>query len=204
MATSWRSRLYAAAAHRRVGEEDWYRTVADAVEEAPSQAAVANVLHTSQANVSRWAARGRKLQAQWEAGASGNQIQALAEQLGLPPSIGRVMASPYEAALRYSRGQLTRDQVVYLLSSWPYRSWNSRTRGEQDDVLATVNGSFDDLIAAHSAGLLDDDLYDEIADALERKAAAPPPTSDPQTELTEHATVYTTLISLEQPAHARR
>lgn len=149
----WQTRLIAATAHKKVGEEGWYRTIAAAVEAAPSQEAVADALHTSQAQVSRWAAKGREIAAE--------RVQEPA-------------ASPYEAALRYSLGELTRDEIIQTLSTWPYRTWSNRTAGEHDDLLNTVAGSFDELVAAHAAGLLEDDTYDAIADALEERATARP------------------------------
>ncbi|CAM5531554.1 hypothetical protein [Leifsonia shinshuensis] len=145
----WQARLIAATAHKKVGEEGWYRTIAAAVEAAPSQVAVADALHTSQAQVSRWAAKGR-------------QIAAVR---------GQKIDSPYEAAVRYSVGELTRDQIIEILSTWDYRRWDNRTAGEHDDLLNTVAGSFDELTAAHADGLLEDDTYDAIADALEERAA---------------------------------
>lgn len=146
----WQARLIKATARKTVGEEGWFRTIAAAVEAAPSQEAVAEALHTSQVNVSRWAAKGREI-----AAARGDQAAS----------------SPYEAALRYSLGEISRDQVIEILSTWEYRGWNNRTAGEQDDLLNTVAGSFDELIAAHADGLLEDDTYDAIADALEERAA---------------------------------
>ncbi|MBX4299242.1 hypothetical protein K4H04_26145, partial [Mycobacterium tuberculosis] len=77
-------------------------------------------------NVSRWAAKGREIAA------------ARAE---------RPASSPYEAALRYSLGEITRERVIEILSTWEYRGWNNRTAGEHDDLLNTVAGSFDELIA---------------------------------------------------------
>jgi hypothetical protein len=147
----WQARLIKVHARRTVSDEEWFTTIAAAVEAAPSQEAVAKALDTTQVNVSRWAAKGREIAA------------ARSEH----PA-----TSPYEAALRYSLGEIPREQVIEILSTWNYREWNNRTAGEEDDLLNPVAGSFDELIAAHADGLLEDDTYDAIADALEERAAA--------------------------------
>lgn len=146
---AWQMDLVRANAQRSVNEDSFFLTVAKAAEVAPSQEAIAKVLHTSQVQVSRWAKKGREVAAEND----------LAE-----------VQSPYEIALRYSRGELTRDQVVDVLSHWQYQEWENRTAGQQDDLLNSVAGSFDELVAAHADGLLEDDTYDEIADGLEELA----------------------------------
>ncbi|MEO7018229.1 MAG: hypothetical protein ABI067_17095, partial [Leifsonia sp.] len=59
------------------------------------------------------------------------------------------------------------------LSAWPYQKWENRTAGEHDDLLNTVAESFDELIAAHADGLLENDTYDAIADAIEARPHVP-------------------------------
>src|SRR6266545_5743329 len=87
---AWRSTL---------AEADFLTTVAAMTERVP-QTQIAAALHTSQANVARWAARGRE-QAQRR-------------------RAGRLGADPYEIAQRYALGEIPRDAMLAALTSWAY------------------------------------------------------------------------------------
>ncbi|WP_026481742.1 hypothetical protein [Agromyces subbeticus] len=72
----------------------------------------------------------------------------------------------YSAAQRYAKGELTRDELVNELVSRPYVS-GSRTEGVHDDLLPSVTGSFDDVLAAYDDGLIDDEIYEAVYEMLE-------------------------------------
>jgi hypothetical protein len=55
----WKARLARAAARRARADAEFYATVAEIGGSVP-QTQIATVLHTTQSNVSRWAARGRE------------------------------------------------------------------------------------------------------------------------------------------------
>jgi hypothetical protein len=142
---AWRSTLAKAAARKTLAEADFLTTVA-AMTERVSQTEMAAVLHTSQANVSRWAARGREHAQRRRA--------------------GRLGADPYEIAQRYALGQIPRDEMIAALAAWPYGEdfvpsnyWDDIGVSPQDSFSRTVGRAFDD-------GLLSDEDYDAILDAM--------------------------------------
>lgn len=147
---AWRSTLAKAAARRTLAEADFLTTVA-AMTETVSQTEMATVLQTSQANISRWAARGREQAQRRRAG-----------QLG---------ADPYEIAQRYALGEIPRDQMIAALASWPYE-WPPATPagplGAWDDSVAvSPEGSFTRTVGrAFDDGLLSDEDYEAILDAM--------------------------------------
>lgn len=79
----------------------------------------------------------------------------------------RAGLSPYELAEKYASGEVPRSELVKQLSAWPFKPSQNRTNGPHDDLLVSVPGSFDDVDRALRNGLIDDEAYDEIADAHE-------------------------------------
>jgi len=89
----------------------------------------------------------------------------------------KIADTPYGVAEQYSRGEITREQLVKILGDWDYvPAPFPRTDGLGDDIVLDVPGSWDEVSAANFADLIDDDLYGDIYDAhrahRDRKAAA--------------------------------
>jgi hypothetical protein len=144
---AWRSTLAKAAARRTLAEADFLATVA-AMTETVSQTQMADVLHTSQANVSRWAARGRE------------QLQRRAG--------GRLGGDPYEIAQRYALGQIPREEMIAALAAWPYEQ-DFVPSDYWDDVGVSPERGFENTVGrAFDDGLLSDDDYNAILDAMAR------------------------------------
>ncbi len=85
-ALAWQSELKRARTHRDHGAEEFLVLVAKAAEIVP-QTDIAAQLHASQPQVSRWAAKGRVLLT--------------------PVQKGKLARSPYHAAQRFSRDEIT-------------------------------------------------------------------------------------------------
>lgn len=75
-------------------------------------------------------------------------------------------ASPYEVCQRHAAGELTDDELVDELGRWPYRAADNRTDG-YDSLLVSVSGSFDDVDLALDQGLIPEELYGRIYEAIE-------------------------------------
>lgn len=75
-------------------------------------------------------------------------------------------ATPYELCQRHAAGQISDDELVKELSRWPYRAADTRTNG-YDTLLVPVSGSFDDVDLALDQGLIPDEIYGRIYEALE-------------------------------------
>lgn len=147
---AWRSTLAKAAARRTLAEADFLTTVA-AMTETVSQTEMAAVLHTSQANVSRWAARGREHAARREA--------------------GRLGADPYEIAQRYALGQIGHEDMIAALIAWPYDEPPESQPGPlgawEDGVVPLPEGSFERTVGrAFDDGLISAEDYESILRAI--------------------------------------
>lgn len=142
----WKTRLARAAARRDRAEAEFYATVADIVARVP-QTQMATVLHTTQSNVSRWAARGR-------------------EQAEQVPT-GRLGRTAYEVAQRYAAGEITREQMLAALTSWPYQPSEPLPVQEWNITPVPVApGSFEDTVGrAYDDALISAEDYDTILDA---------------------------------------
>ena len=150
-ALDWRSELARARTHRDHGSEEFLTAVARIAESIP-QTEIAVQLKASQPQVSRWAAKGRTLLELVDGG-----------------KLGR---SPYHVAERYSRGEITRDQVIDALTNWQYVPAETKTQGLHDDLLNYVPGSFDDIEAASLDELIDEEIYTAALNALTAQTAA--------------------------------
>lgn len=74
--------------------------------------------------------------------------------------------TPYDSAESYARGEISRDDLIHLLTTWRYLPSETRTTGLHDDLLNTVSGSFDDVEAAITDGLIDDKIYTRAHEAF--------------------------------------
>ena len=147
---NWRSTLAKATARKRLAETDFLTTVAAITERVP-QTQIAAALRTSQANISRWAARGR---------------EHMQRRLG-----GRLGADPYEIAQRYALGEIPRDAMIAALISWPYEEPPELAAGPlgpwEDGVVPLPEGSFERTVGrAFDDGLLDEAAYETVLRAL--------------------------------------
>jgi hypothetical protein len=147
---TWRSTLAKAAARRTLADADFLTTVAAMTERIP-QTQIAAALHTSQANVSRWAARGREHAQRRRA--------------------GRLGADPYEIAQRYALGEISRDAMLDALTSWTYEEPPQVPAGPlgawEDGVVPLPEGSFERTVQrAFDDGLLDGEEYETILRAI--------------------------------------
>jgi hypothetical protein len=152
---AWKATLAKAAARKTLAETDFFATIAAMTETIP-QTRMASVLHTSQANVSRWAARGRE------------HAQRRRE--------GRLGADPYEIAQRYALGEISWEETLAALASWPYEEDFAPT-DYWDDIGVSPEGGFRHTVGrAFDDGLLSDEEYDAILDAMaDRSTAASAP-----------------------------
>ena len=71
----------------------------------------------------------------------------------------------------YAAGTVDRAQLVDELVRWNYAP-QARPADELDDLLVDPPGSFADVEHALRQGLIDDALFDEVADRIEAKATA--------------------------------
>lgn len=77
-------------------------------------------------------------------------------------------ANPYEICERYAAELIDREQLVDELTRWVYVA-RATTTGPLDDLIVDVPGSFADVERALRRGLIDEDLFDEVADGVEER-----------------------------------
>jgi hypothetical protein len=89
------------------------------------------------------------------------------------PREGFSGASPYEICQRYAVGFLEREQLVDELARWPYTP-RGRTNPdlELDDLIMEAPGSWAEVEEASFAGLIDDEIYEEVFERRHPRAAA--------------------------------
>ena len=132
---------------RELGDLDYKRNIVLLKVGGTSQSAIARMLDITQPTVQKLLRR--------------------AERLPMPRD-GFSGADPYEICERYAVGFLDRAQLVDELSRWSY-SPRAHVSSELDDVVVDEPGSIADLERALDAGLIDDELFDEIADCVEAR-----------------------------------
>jgi len=154
----WQKELTRARAHRDHGSDEFLSAIARIVDSGVSQVEVAVQVKASQPQVSRWAAKGRTLLERVDG-----------------PQLGR---TPYHVAERFSRGEISREQVLRALTTWSYLDSETKTEGLHEDLLNYVPGSFDDVQAALLDDLIDDEIYSAALGALKAQTAARRQTSD--------------------------
>jgi hypothetical protein len=82
-------------------------------------------------------------------------------------------SSPYQVAQRYSRGEISRKQVIDALARWHYLPAERKTQGIHDDLLNYTPGSFDDVEAASMDELIDEEIYAAALVGLRSRAPQP-------------------------------
>jgi DNA-binding transcriptional regulator YdaS (Cro superfamily) len=75
-------------------------------------------------------------------------------------------ATPYEVCQRYAVGEITREQLVDELTRWEYVIPPKVEYDYFDDLREEPPGSFNDVLLARNAGLIDDDIYGRLLDVL--------------------------------------
>jgi hypothetical protein len=75
--------------------------------------------------------------------------------------------SPYEAAESHRCGEISREELVQILTTWRYAPGDQRTAGLHDDLLNAVPGSLDEVEAAFMDELIDEALYSSALNALQ-------------------------------------
>ncbi|MEU1377890.1 hypothetical protein ABZ442_30200 [Streptomyces triculaminicus] len=87
----------------------------------------------------------------------------------LAPALpGRPGRSPQHVVMRYAAGEISRDEMIETLSTWPYAPAGPIAENLLNDFRPRVSGSFDDVRSAVYQGYIDDDAFDAI---VERFAA---------------------------------
>lgn len=71
--------------------------------------------------------------------------------------------TPLEVARAFAAGAITRDDALHTLVTWPYRPEPARGP-EYDDIGPTSDVMH--LVEAPRLGYIDEDFYQEIADAV--------------------------------------
>lgn len=91
---------------------------------------------------------------------------------------GKLGWSPYHMAQRYSRGEITREEVIQGLTDWEYVPSAWEAKGKEldlgEDIMVSVPGSFDDVEKALFKQLIDGEIYTAVLDAYK-----PPPVRRP-------------------------
>jgi len=75
-------------------------------------------------------------------------------------------ASPYEVCQRYAVGEISREQLLDELTRWEYVIPPQVEYDYFDDLREEPPGSFNDVLLARNAGLIDDDIYGGLLDVL--------------------------------------
>lgn len=120
-------------ARREIAERELQRAVRAARHAGATQADIAGRLAVSQAAISKRLAQAEPL--------DGDD-------------------SPYDVALRYAAGDLTREQLMSQLATFEYKP--STQSPAYDEPFVDVPGSVDELIRALDEGYLSPEDYDEI------------------------------------------
>lgn len=138
------------ARHRReMGELDYKRNVLLLRNKGIKQKTIASMLGVAQPTVQRLLQR--------------------AESIKMPTK-GFSGADPYEICERYAADLINREELVDELTRWEYIPRTS-TADQLDDLVVNAPGSIADLERALRKGLIDDALFDEVADQVDERAA---------------------------------
>lgn len=68
----------------------------------------------------------------------------------------------------YAAGAMDCPQLVETLTRWDYAA-RATTAGELDDLIVYRPGSFGDVERALRSGVIDEALFDEVADRIEEQ-----------------------------------
>ncbi|MEX2984810.1 hypothetical protein [Streptomyces sp. C36] len=75
----------------------------------------------------------------------------------VPP--GRLGRSPRHVIDRYAAGEISRDEMVQALSTWPYRERGPIVEGMHDDLAVVEEGTFDEVQIARDQRYIDDEAF---------------------------------------------
>lgn len=75
--------------------------------------------------------------------------------------------SPAELCRKYSTGSIPRELLIQALTIYPYKPMDS-PQDELDDLIVHPAGSWAEVEKALRHGHITDDIYDEVADMLEK------------------------------------
>lgn len=81
------------------------------------------------------------------------------------------MGDPFETCEMYAAGLVTRDELVEGLARRDYAP-RAMSADLLDDLVMPAKGSVADLERALRRGLIDDELFDEVADRIEARRKA--------------------------------
>ncbi|KJY44119.1 hypothetical protein VR41_00100 [Streptomyces sp. NRRL B-1568] len=84
-----------------------------------------------------------------------------ARQLALVPP-GRLGRSPEHVINRYAAGEISREELIETLATWPYVPAQPISEGLWDDYASFTPGSFDEVENAANLAYIDDDTYEVI------------------------------------------
>ncbi|MDU0328524.1 helix-turn-helix domain-containing protein [Microbacterium sp. KSW2-21] len=138
------------ARHRReIGELDYRRGVIVLDRQGLSQTRIAQLLGVKQPTIHRVIERAKSVPM---------------------PRDGFSGADPFEICERYAADVIDRTQLVDELTRWNYAPRGTLAT-ELDDLIVDPAGSFGDVERALRQGLIDDDVFDEVADRIEAQTA---------------------------------
>lgn len=134
------------ARHRReIGDLDYRRGVSVLDQQGLSQTLIAQLLGVKQPTIQRVIVRAKSVPM---------------------PRDGFSGADPFEICERYAADVIDRTQLVEELVRWDYAP-RGTLASELDDLIVDPVGSFGDVERALRQGLIDDDVFDEVADRIE-------------------------------------
>lgn len=79
--------------------------------------------------------------------------------------------NPYDMAVLFSQGGMSREQVILALVSWDYVPAEKVSPLLHEDPPNYVPGSIDDLVAAFDDDLIDEEIHYAVRRALKSRAA---------------------------------
>lgn len=143
----WKDELTRARLDPDHQSETFLTTLARIYDSGVPEAEITAHLKNTPQRVAEWVAMGHAL------------LQHIAD--------GKLGWSPYHMAQRYSRGEITRDQLMHGLTEWEYVPTQLETKdlGPGEDLIVSVPGSFDDVEAARSDRLIDGETYTAVLKA---------------------------------------
>ncbi|MCA0253342.1 MAG: hypothetical protein LCH76_13860 [Actinobacteria bacterium] len=132
---------------REMGDLDYRRNVLRLKRRGVTQTAIARMIDVAQPTV--------------------HKLLQRASSVTMPVE-GFSGADPYEICQRYAADLIDRAQLIDELTRWEYAP-QARTADLLDDLIVNEPGSIADLERALRRGLIDDALFDEVADRIEER-----------------------------------
>ena len=81
------------------------------------------------------------------------------------PAEGQHSARPFEVCQRYAAGELTREETIATLSTWPYTPAGDIRTSPGDDIIVIPEGTIHELYNAQLSGLIDSDMRQAVREA---------------------------------------